>query len=203
MPSGEKICEKQLYKVMDDIERFQVNEEQIAPFLPDIMRKLDWLDKEDIIKRVVGREFIRFAEYYSNAPDIENVTPQKIEEEKKAKKEKRRIARNGFNRMFINVGKLDGINPATKIGKNCRIQRMVGIGPSFGTNNCPTIGDNVYIGPGARLYGDIEIADNCWIGANAVVNKSFLEPYSVIAGVPAKVVKIETRNWMDVFGNGK
>lgn len=96
-----------------------------------------------------------------------------------------------------------GINPATKIGKNCRIQRMVGIGPSFGTNNCPTIGDNVYIGPGARLYGDIEIADNCWIGANAVVNKSFLEPYSVIAGVPAKVVKIETRNWMDVFGNGK
>lgn len=111
MPSGEKICEKQLYKVMDDIERFQVNEEQIAPFLPDIMRKLDWLDKEDIIKRVVGREFIRFAEYYSNAPDIENVTPQKIEEEKKAKKEKRRIARNGFNRMFINVGKLDGIKP--------------------------------------------------------------------------------------------
>lgn len=113
MPSGEKICEKQLYKVMDDIERFQVNEEQIAPFLPDIMRKLDWLDKEDIIKRVVGREFMRFAEYYSNAPEIENVTPQKIEEEKKAKKEKKRIARNGFNRMFINIGKLDGIKPTS------------------------------------------------------------------------------------------
>ena len=92
-----------------------------------------------------------------------------------------------------------GINAGAKVGENCRIQRMVGIGPSFGTTKCPKIGNNVYIGPGARLYGDIEIADNCWIGANAVVNKSFLEPYSVIAGVPAKVVKMETRNWMDVM----
>lgn len=113
MPSGEKICEKQLYKVMDDLERFQVNEEQIAPFLPDILRKLDWLDKEDIIKRVVGREFMRFAEYYSNAPELEEVSVQKMEEEKKQKKEKRRIARDGFSRMFINIGKLDGIKPTT------------------------------------------------------------------------------------------
>lgn len=113
MPSGEKICEKQLYKVMDDIERFQVNEEQIAPFLPEILRKLDWLDKEDIIKRVVGREFMRFAEYYSNAPEIEEVSAQKTETETKEKKEKRRIARDGFTRMFINIGKLDGIKPTT------------------------------------------------------------------------------------------
>lgn len=111
MPSGEKICEKQLYKVMDDIERFQVDEEQIAPFLPDILRKLDWLDKEDIIKRVVGREFIRFASYYSNAPELEEVVVQKSDEQKKEKKEKKRIARDGFKRMFINVGKLDGIRP--------------------------------------------------------------------------------------------
>lgn len=92
-----------------------------------------------------------------------------------------------------------GINAGASIGKNCRIQRMVGIGPAFGTTKCPKIGDNVYIGPGARLFGDIEIADNCWIGANAVVTKSFLEPYSVIAGVPAKVIKKETHNWMDVL----
>lgn len=91
------------------------------------------------------------------------------------------------------------ISHGAKVGKNCRIQKMTSIGPAFGTTKCPKIGDNVYIGPGANLYGDIEIADNCWIGANAVVNKSFLEPYSVIAGVPAKVVKMETRNWMDVM----
>ncbi len=113
IPSGEKICEKQLFKVMDDIERFQINEEQIAPFLPDIMRKLDWLDKEDIIKRVVGREFMRFAEYYSHAPEIEEVTATNKEKKPKEKKERRRTAEEGFARMFINVGKLDRIKPTT------------------------------------------------------------------------------------------
>lgn len=89
------------------------------------------------------------------------------------------------------------------IGENFRIQKMTSVGPAFGTKKCPKIGNNVYVGPGAIIYGDIEIADNCWIGANAVVNKSFLEPYSVIAGVPAKVVKMETRNWMEVMGKDK
>ena len=120
-----------------------------------------------------------------------------------------RLSRKQLVRLPLNVcgegvslphPEVIGINAGTKIGKNCRIQKMVGIGPAFGTNKCPKIGDNVYIGPGAKLFGDIEIADNCWIGANAVVNKSFLEPYSVIAGVPAKVVKMETRNWLEVMG---
>ena len=69
----------------------------------------------------------------------------------------------------------------------------------MGGQKAPKIGNNVYIGPGAVLFGDIEIADNCWIGANAVVNKSFLESYSVIAGVPAKVIRKETRNWTEVM----
>lgn len=86
-----------------------------------------------------------------------------------------------------------------KIGKNCRIQNNVNIGASYGGTLAPRIGDNVYIGPGAVLFGDIEIADNCWIGANAVVNKSFLEPYSVILGVPAKVVRTETKNWTQIM----
>ena len=113
LPSGDKICEKQLYKVMDDLESFQVDEQQIAPFLSDIMRKLDWLDREDIIKRVVGREFLRFAEYYSNAPEIDEVSPAAAADNGnlKDKKEKRKIARDGFSRIFINVGKLDGIKP--------------------------------------------------------------------------------------------
>ena len=53
MPTGKQICEKQLIKVIDDIEKVKVNEEEIADFLPDIYRKLDWLEKEDIIKRMV------------------------------------------------------------------------------------------------------------------------------------------------------
>ena len=87
------------------------------------------------------------------------------------------------------------INANCKIGENCRIQNNVNIGATGGSSKAPKIGKNVYIGPGAVVFGNIEIADNCYIGANAVVNKSFTERYSVIAGVPAKVVKKETRSW--------
>ena len=47
MPSGKEICAKQLYKVIDDIERVEVDEEEIEQFLPEVYRKLEWLDKED------------------------------------------------------------------------------------------------------------------------------------------------------------
>ena len=80
------------------------------------------------------------------------------------------------------------INQESKIGKNCRIQACVNIGASGGKEGAPTIGDNVYIGPGAKIYGDIKIPNNCAIAANAAVNKSFLEEGSVIGGVPAKII---------------
>lgn len=60
LPSGKEICEQQLIKVIDDIEKVKVDEEEIATFLPAIYRKLDWLDKDDLIKRVVSLEFNRF-----------------------------------------------------------------------------------------------------------------------------------------------
>lgn len=87
------------------------------------------------------------------------------------------------------------VNANCKIGKNCMIQNNVNIGTNGGSSIAPKIGKNVYIGPGAVIFGEITIADNCYIGANAVVNKSFLEPHSVIAGIPAKVVKKETIVW--------
>ena len=71
MPSGKQICEQQLIKLIDDIEKVKVNDEEIESFLPGIYRKLEWLSKEDLIKRVVSMEFNRFLEYYSNAPEIE------------------------------------------------------------------------------------------------------------------------------------
>lgn len=86
------------------------------------------------------------------------------------------------------------INKATRIGANCRIHVCVNIGTAAGTtHDAPRIGDNVYIGPGAKIYGKITIADGCAIGANAVVNKSFVEPGTTIAGVPArKVGEVDT-----------
>lgn len=87
------------------------------------------------------------------------------------------------------------VNPNARIGKNCRIHACVNIGASAGFSEAPTIGDNVYIGPGALLFGDIIIANNTTIGANATVNKSSTETNVVLAGVPAKVVKTGFPDW--------
>ena len=64
----------------------------------------------------------------------------------------------------------------------------VNIGASNGEKEAPQFGDNVYIAPGAKIFGNITIASNTAIGANAVVNKSFLEENTIIAGIPAKVI---------------
>lgn len=81
------------------------------------------------------------------------------------------------------------VNGNSKIGRNCRIHNGVHIGTEAGfTDHCPKIGDNVFIGPGAQIFGEITIADGIAIGANAVVNKSFLESDITIAGTPAKKI---------------
>lgn len=81
------------------------------------------------------------------------------------------------------------INGNAKVGDNCRLHTCVNIGTKAGHSSlAPKIGNNVYIGPGAKLFGDIEIADGIAIGANSVVNKSFLEQNISIAGVPAKKI---------------
>ena len=92
------------------------------------------------------------------------------------------------------------VNSATKIGKNCCIMNNVNIGANGGSPKAPIIGDNVYIGPGAVIYGDIRIADGCYIGANAVVNKSFEETNTVIAGVPAKAIGKDEVCWWEKNG---
>ena len=84
------------------------------------------------------------------------------------------------------------VSDHSTIGKNCCIMNNLNIGANKGEVEAPKIGNDVYIGPGAVLYGNIAIADGCYIGANAVVNKSYDEPYSIIAGIPAKVIGKET-----------
>ena len=110
MPTGTQICEKQLYKVIDDLERIEVNEEQIEGFLPEIFRRLDWMDKNDIIKRIVTREFGRFVRYYKDAPELEEVTRKEADEEKRKKKDRHR-AQKGYTRFFINIGRKDHVQP--------------------------------------------------------------------------------------------
>ena len=81
------------------------------------------------------------------------------------------------------------VSAACKAGKNCRIQNNVNIGASMGGQKAPKIGNNVYIGPGAKIFGKIQVADGTQIGANAVVNKDFLEVNRTIVGVPAHYVE--------------
>ena len=119
IPTGKEICEKQLWKVIDDIEKTEVKEDDVAEFLPAIYRKLDWLDKEDIIRRVVTREFGRFVEYYSNAPEPEPVvergakgsplnSPRGGASKRREKGDGPRKPEQGYARFFVNRGKRDG-----------------------------------------------------------------------------------------------
>ena len=86
------------------------------------------------------------------------------------------------------------INKHARIGKNCRLHVCVNIGTSTGDEAlCPIIGDNVYIAPGVKMFGQINIANNIAIGANSVVNKSFYEEGISIAGIPAKKISSKGR----------
>lgn len=113
LPTGKEICEQQLIKVIDDIEKVKVSEEEIETFLPEVYRKLDWLSKEDLIKRVVSLEFNRFLDYYKNAPEIEQpkANDKKAETKESRKGDKEKVGRKvekGYTRLFLNLGKTDG-----------------------------------------------------------------------------------------------
>ncbi len=92
------------------------------------------------------------------------------------------------------------VNGSARIGANCRLHSSVNIGASAGNRDAPHIGDNCYIGPGAILFGGINIGDNVTIAANATVNRSCLQNNVILAGTPAKVVKEGVGNWLD-FNN--
>ena len=114
VPSGRDICTKQLYVLIDKIEKVKVNDKQIEPFLPAIYQKLEWLSREDLIKHFVSAEFNRFLAYYNNARDINASGTQTREGRGKRSRENRR--NSSFSRLYINVGSKAGLNPARLIG---------------------------------------------------------------------------------------
>jgi serine O-acetyltransferase len=81
------------------------------------------------------------------------------------------------------------VNSRAKVGTNCRIHACTNIGESGGVAGAPTLGDNVYIAPGVKIYGKINIPSNSVIAANSVVNKSFEKQSMLIAGMPAIQIK--------------
>lgn len=120
LPSAEEICKKQLYKVMDDIMKTDVDDDQIAPYMDEINRQFEYVDKEDIIKKMVTITFGKFLNYYKNAPEIQKPETGRGSRggDKGGKADRRqgaqrgpRKAEEGYRRLFINLGKADGFYP--------------------------------------------------------------------------------------------
>ena len=114
VPSGEEICQKRLFALIDKIETVNVNEKQIEPFLPVIYKKLDWLEREKLIKHFVSAEFNRYLSYYKNAKDINLTDRQKGGKRGKISKQNRR--QTAFEKFYINIGFKNKINPGRLIG---------------------------------------------------------------------------------------
>ena len=123
LPTPEEICKKQLFKTMDDIMKADVDEELIAPYMPEINRQFDYVDKEDIIKKMVSITFGKFLDYYKNAPEIVKPTTRGRDKSEQGDRSGRggkgtrdrkrgpRQAEAGYRRLFINLGKQDGFYP--------------------------------------------------------------------------------------------
>lgn len=126
VPSPQAIIEKQLYNHANRIEKVEVKEEEIAKYLPGILKKLDWLSGEDLLKRVVSLEFNRLIEYYKDAPvihDYEEKPPREKAPKKSGESRRRttdaekdtRKAEKGYERVYVNAGRADGFMPARLI----------------------------------------------------------------------------------------
>jgi ATP-dependent RNA helicase DeaD len=128
VPKGKDICEKQLFYLIDRMEHVEVDNEEIDNYLPAIFKKLEWLDKEEIIRRFVSLEFNRFLNYYKDAEDVLAARHEVDDNDKRGKKDGRRNGRKaekfendvqkssrkaerGFTRLHLNVGKKDGLYP--------------------------------------------------------------------------------------------
>ena len=134
LPTPEEICKKQLYKQMDTIMKTDVDEEQIAPYMGDIMRQFEYVDKEDLIKKMVTMTFGRFLDYYKDAPEIEKPTGRNSKEKgaqrsKVSNGRRKHETEAGYKRLFINLGKADGFYPGEVmqfLNRNMKQRQEVG-----------------------------------------------------------------------------
>ena len=122
IPNGLEVCKKQLFYQIDKMQNVDVNEEQIDPYMAQIMNQLEYLSKEELLKRFVSLEFNRFLDYYKNAPDL-NI-PEHAPRERDGKTEQNNGKENGNRRnksgnrvrLKINLGTKEGMNPRRILG---------------------------------------------------------------------------------------
>jgi len=141
VPGGREICEKQLFNLIDRVERVEVDESQIEQYLPVIYKKLEWLSHDELIKHFVSVEFNRYLAYYKNAPDLNADTSSKGKQDKwsdgrRDQRSGRRDKRSGdrrdsksgdrrdskssdrtsYSRLFINLGSKNDLETKNLIG---------------------------------------------------------------------------------------
>lgn len=115
LPSGREICSKHLFHLADRLEHVDssAHTEEIAAILPEVSQKLSWLDRDELLRRLMTLEFERFFAYYSTAEEIE---PESLKRESRDEKRERRnsaprVVEEGMTRLFINFGKTDRLFP--------------------------------------------------------------------------------------------
>lgn len=141
IPTTERIIEKQLFNLADRLEKVDVQEEQIEKYMDSVLKKLGWLSAEDLVKRIVSLEFNRMLEFYKGSENLD-IPEERKPREKGAKREKRERgavkdgaegkavkAETGFTRIFINLGKRDGIFPKQLIAlMNAHVHHRIEMG---------------------------------------------------------------------------
>lgn len=120
VPSGQEICEVQLFSLIDKVHDIEVNEKEISDYLPDVFQKLEGLGREELIKRFVSIEFNQFLSYYANAGDLNG----------DERPERKKPGDASFARFYINQGKMDNLTPARLMGliNECVKKRDIEIG---------------------------------------------------------------------------
>jgi len=106
VPNGEEICKKQLFKLIEKVKDVEVNDAQIETYLESIYAQLEGVSREELIRKFVSIEFNQFLSYYEGAQDLNGDDS----------KERRRSGDENFTRFYINLGKMDQLNPARLIG---------------------------------------------------------------------------------------
>ncbi len=133
IPTTERIIEKQLFGLADRLEKVEVLDEEVDKYLDPVLKKLGWLSSEDLIKRIMSLEFNRMLEFYKGSENLDIPEERRpspaLPRREGAKGNKRGSAEPGFTRLFINLGKRDGIFPKQLISlMNANVHHRIEMG---------------------------------------------------------------------------
>ncbi len=123
IPGGREICEKQLFNLIEKVENVEVDNDQISPFMEMIRKKLNWIDREELVARFLSVEFNRFLSFYKDAPDLNVYEDTKGFDKTSGKNSKHAGRRgessetsSGFSKFIINIGSEKRMSPSKLIG---------------------------------------------------------------------------------------